>query len=161
MKQPAAPTLYYKRSRFTTRLPTDRHYTASHYWLLEEESSLWRVGLTKFALRMMGDLVEYSVVVSGNERIEIGQVIGTVEGLKAVSDLYGIVQGKFLRSNPDLDRDITLVDHDPYGRGWLYQARGEPEPQNFDVQGYVSVLDAIIDRMLRERHEGAGDSAEG
>ena len=45
----------YKRSRFSTRLPEGRRYMGSHFWLLEEEASVWRVGFTKFAARMLGD----------------------------------------------------------------------------------------------------------
>ena len=56
-------TILYKRSRFSTRLPIDRRYTAGHYWLAEEEHGVWRVGFTKFATRMLGDLVEYAFSV--------------------------------------------------------------------------------------------------
>jgi Glycine cleavage system H protein (lipoate-binding) len=51
--------LTYKRERFATRLPVDRVYTRSHYWLLEVEPAVWRIGFTKFASRMLGDIVEY------------------------------------------------------------------------------------------------------
>ena len=47
--------LVYKRNRFATRLPTDRFYTRSHYWLREVEPAVWRIGFTKFATRMLGD----------------------------------------------------------------------------------------------------------
>lgn len=103
--------------------------------------------------------MEYSFGVSPGGRVEVGAVIGAVEGLKAVSELYNLVGGEFLGGNPDVGRDITLIDHDPYGKGWLYRAQGTAEPRNFDVQGYVGVLDATIDKMLRERHKGAEDDA--
>ncbi len=151
-------TLYYKRSRFSTRLPTGRLYTRSHYWLVEQEPGLWRVGLTKFATRMLGDLVEYGFGVKGGDKVEIGQVIGWVEGFKAVSDLYCVVGGEFAGPNSELEQDITVVESDPYGKGWLYQARGAPEPESVDVHGYILILDATIDRMLRERHEKPDDA---
>lgn len=160
MKQREASTVYYKRSRFTTRLPVGRRYTASHFWLFEEETGVWRVGFTKFAIRMMGDLVEYGFAVAPGDAVEVGQPIGSVEGLKAVTDLYCIVSGKFLGGNPELGRDITLVDSSPYDRGWIYRVQGTPEPSNFDVQGYVAVLDATIDKMLSERHKGADERDE-
>jgi glycine cleavage system H protein len=148
---------YYKRSRFSTRLPQDRRYTASHYWLAEEEVGVWRVGWTKFATRMLGDLVEFGFEVPAGSAIEIGAKIGWVEGFKAVADLYSVVTGDLVGVNPDLDGDITLADTDPYGRGWLYRARGAPDPGTTGVEGYVAVLDATIDKMLASRHDGGED----
>jgi glycine cleavage system H protein len=147
----------YKRSRFSTRLPEGRRYAASHFWLLEEEPGVWRVGFTKFAARMLGDLVEYEFSAQPASRVELGQSIGWVEGFKAVSDLFSVAQGEFLGPNPELARDITLADHDPYQKGWLYRVRGEPDPKATSVEGYIAVLDATIDKMLDSRHSG-GDS---
>jgi glycine cleavage system H protein len=149
-------TLPYRRSRFSTRLPIGRLYTAAHYWLDGDAGSRWRVGFTKFATRMLGDLVEYRFEVEPGGAIRLGQKIGWVEGFKAVSELYSVVDGAFLRSNPDLERDVTLVDGDPYTRGWLYEARGEPEPGGVDAPGYTAILDATIDKML-EKQGGPGD----
>jgi glycine cleavage system H lipoate-binding protein len=52
-----------------------------------------------------------------------------------------------------LKSDITLLESDPYGRGWLYAVRGRPESESVDVHGYVTILDATIDKMLESRHE--------
>lgn len=153
MTSGAEETIYYKRSRFTTRLPCGRRYTSSHYWLLEEGPGLWRVGFTKFATRMLGDLVESGFSVPTGETVEIGQAIGSVEGFKAISEVYSVAAGEFLGANPEFEQDITLVDTDPYGRGWLYRVRGQPEPSSVDVYGYVAVLDATIDKMRRSRNE--------
>ena len=144
-------TIYYKRSRFSTRLPAGRQYTASHHWLAEESPGLWRVGFTKFATRMLGDLVEFGFDVKPGDRVEVGQAIGWVEGFKAVSDLYCVMEGEFAGSNPELEADITLADSDPYERGWLYSVRGEPEPASVDVQGYIEILDLTIDRMHKKQ----------
>ncbi|MBI3693791.1 MAG: glycine cleavage system protein H [Acidobacteria bacterium] len=133
-------------------------YTPSHYWLVEEEPAVWCVGLTKFATRMLGDLVEYSFGVQEGDRVEIGQVIGWVEGFKAVTDVYCAVAGEFAGVSPRLQQDITVVESDPYGEGWLYQARGTPEPHSVDVHGYIAILDATIDRMLQSRHERSEDA---
>ena len=62
------PDIHYKRSRFSTRLPWDRLYTASHFWVLEAEPGRWRVGLTKFAARMLGDVVDLEFEVAGRRR---------------------------------------------------------------------------------------------
>lgn len=149
-----AETLYYRRARFTTRLPRGRFYVRSHYWLHLVEMDLWRVGLTRFATRMLGDLVEFGFEVEPGAGVESGQSIGWVEGFKAVSDIYCSVTGQLVRANPDLERDSTLLDNDPYDLGWLYEVRGDPEPERLDVQGYASLLDATIDRMLSQSEEG-------
>ncbi len=146
------PTIRYKRSRFTTRLPVERLYTPSHYWLTEEEPGLWRVGFTQFATRMLGDMVEIFWVVQPENPVTNGQVIGTVEGMKAVAEIYCAVNGTFMGINPMLQTDITLVDTDPYGEGWLYRVRGTPEPLAVNVHGYISTLDQIIDKLLANRH---------
>jgi glycine cleavage system H protein len=51
-----------------------------------------------------------------------------------------------------LAQNITLVDSDPYYKGWLYQVRGGPDPASVDVHGYMAVLDATIDKMLQSRY---------
>jgi glycine cleavage system H protein len=144
-------TLSYRRSRFSTRLPLGRRYTAAHYWLDAREDDRWRVGFTKFATRMLGELVEHRFEPKDGDAVGLGQQIGWVEGFKAVSEVYAVVSGRFLAANPELDADVTLVDTDPYGRGWLYEARGTIDPDALDARGYAAHLDATIDRMLAKQ----------
>ncbi len=146
-------TLVYKRSRFSSRLPVQYRYTASHYWLQEHEPGIWQVGFTKFATRMLGEMVEFDFKVQPGARIEAGQVLGWTEGFKAMSDIYSAASGDFVGANPALAANITLADHTPYGEGWLYQVRGVPDSGYTDVNGYVAILDATIDKMLRSRHD--------
>jgi len=146
-------TVYFKQARFTTRLPREHTYSASHYWLHELEPGLWRVGLTKFATRMLGDLVEHEFRPSPGEPVAVGDAIGWIEGFKALSDIYCVAGGEFAGGNPELQRDLTRVDADPYDTGWLYQVRGEPEPGALDVEGYVAHLTGTIDRMLAEQQQ--------
>src|SRR5262249_23529734 len=117
---PNACTISYRRSRFSTRLPPDRRYTPSHFWVLEEGPGLWRVGFTKSATRMLGDLVEYGFEVKPGATVSLGETIGWIEGFKATTDLFCVASGAFRRTNTDLETDPTLLDGDPYGRGWLY-----------------------------------------
>ena len=149
----SAAELIYKRARFGTRLPTDRLYTRSHYWLIESQPGVWRVGFTKFATRMLGDIVEYSFDVEPGNRVEPGGRLGWIEGFKAVSDVYSAASGEFVGPNADLRADITLVETEPYWHGWLYEVLGAPEPGTMDASGYATVLDATIDKMLASRHE--------
>jgi len=160
MSKPESESLLYKRSRFTTRLATNLRYTAAHYWLIEEERGIWRVGFTKFATRMLGDLVEYAFTINAGDRVMLGQEIGSIEGFKAVTTLFSVAEGEFLGTNGVLAEDITAVESDPYGRGWLYRVKGQPDPASVDVQGYIAILDATIDRMLESRH-AEGKTPEG
>jgi len=152
--KPSSPPPYdpsqvilYKRSRFQSRLPKGRLYTPSHFWLAEVEPGVWRVGFTRFATRMLGDMVEHGFEVKIDEPIRVGQTIGWVEGFKALTDLYSVADGTFAGTNAELEQDSTLIDKDPYNRGWLYLVRGAPDPNSVDVQGYIQMLDATIDKM--------------
>ena len=146
-------TLYYKRARFSSRLPNSYLYTPAHFWLHAIEPGLWRIGFTRFALRMLGDLVEQTWSVAAGDVVSPGQVIGSVEGFKAVSDIYCVAAGEFVSANAELQRDSSLLDNDPYDRGWLYCVRGKPEPESVDVAGYTGFLDATIDTMLKKTNE--------
>jgi glycine cleavage system H protein len=154
-------TVYYRRSRFTTHLPVDRRYSRAHYWLLEESAGVWQVGFTKFATRMLGDIVEFEFSTAPGAAIAVGDEIGSIEGLKAVTSVFSAGTGRFLGEGASLRHDVTLAESDPYGRGWLYRLQGQPAPDTVDVHGYVAILDATIDKMLESRHADAGDQDEG
>ena len=139
--------LYYSRSLFRTRLLGDRLYTASHFWIQEQEPGLWRVGLTKFASRMLGDVVEVGWEVADGADVAVGDSIGWFEGFKARSDVYCVASGVFAGANPELIDRIALVDDDRYRRGWLYAVRGRPDPAAMDMHGYAALLDATIERL--------------
>jgi glycine cleavage system H protein len=145
--RPLPEELHYRRSLFRTRLLGDRLYTASHFWIQEREPGLWRVGLTKFASRMLGDVVEIGWEVAAGAAVAVGDSIGWFEGFKARSDLYCVASGAFDGANPELVERIALVDDDRYGRGWLYAVRGTPEPAALDMRAYAALLDETIDRM--------------
>lgn len=141
------PDIYYKRSRFSTRLPWDRLYTASHFWVRETEPGVWQVGLTKFAARMLGEVVDLAFDVQDDEAIEVGQTIGSLEGFKARTELYAVASGRFAGGNPALAQSLEALDTDRYGAGWLYLVRGVPDADARDAGGYAHILDATIDRM--------------
>jgi glycine cleavage system H protein len=157
---PPSQTVYYRRSRFTTHLPIDRRYSPAHYWLLEESTGVWLVGLTKFATRMLGDVVEFEFTAGPGSEIQVGDEIGSIEGLKAVTSIFAAGAGRFQGEGTPLRGDVTLAESDPYGKGWLYRLQGEPAADTVDVQGYVAILDATIDKMLASRYDGA-ESGEG
>ena len=148
--------VYYRRSRFTTHLPIDRRYSPAHYWLLEETPGVWRVGFTRFATRMLGDIVGFEFSARPSDAIVAGDDIGSIEGLKAVTSVFAAGDGRFLGEGEALRQDVTLADSDPYGAGWLYRLQGTPAANAVDVHKYIAILDATIDAMLLNRHaEGA------
>jgi glycine cleavage system H protein len=146
----------YKRCRFRARLPADFLYSRSHFWLARVEEELWRVGLTKFGTRLLGEMVDHGFGVESNAPVALGQVIGWVEGFKAISDLGCQVEGRFAEGNPALQTDLALINQDPHGAGWLYAVKGRPDPECVRVKGYVQILDRMIDRMLAARGSGRG-----
>ena len=148
-----AEEIPYKRSRFSTRLLENRLYTAGHSWLEEEENDLWRIGFTKFAVRMLGEIVELGFETEAGADVETGQVIGWTEGFKAVTDIFSPLTGRFEGFNAAVENQVTLLTSDPYNKGWLFKIRGRPSDDCLDVQGYVTLLDTTIDKMLGQRHE--------
>ncbi len=150
---PTAPTktLHYKRSRFTTHLPVGYLYSPSHGWIARQTDGLWRVGLTKFATRMLGDMVDHGFELPPEAPVRSGQIIGWVEGFKAISDIFCVADGNFTGANPVLKEKITLVNKDPYGAGWLYAVRGEPDAKCVDVHAYKDMLDKTIDKILEKQ----------
>ena len=150
-------TLLYKRARFVTHLPVDRLYSPSHFWIAKHEAGLWRVGFTRFATRMLGEIVEHEFQVATGATVVSGQIIGWIEGFKAISDIYCVAEGKFAGGNLALTEEIELLGKEPYGAGWLYAIEGNPDSRCTDVHGYVGLLDATIDKML-EKQEYSEDA---
>ena len=148
-------TVLYKRATFVTHLPVEHLFTQSHSWLskVPETLNIWRVGYTKFALRMLGELVDVQLERRENEAVSVGDVIGSIEGFKAISDLYSAADGRYLRGNPDLASKLEAIAERPYDGGWLYEVEGEPDSRALDVNGYRNLLDATIDRLLQKEQE--------
>lgn len=144
-------TIFYKRSHFATHLPAEAVFSPSHSWARQLGEGLCRVGFTKFATRMLGEMVDHKFEAEAGAEVKPGQILGWVEGFKAISDVYAIAQGVFVRSNPRLREEISLVSSQPYGEGWLYEVRGDPDARCLDAAAYSSVLDATIDKMLEKQ----------
>ena len=142
----------YKHARFSARFPKDYRYSLSHYWmaLVDREQGIWRVGFTKFATRMLGELVEADFEVPVGGAIASGQEIGWVEGFKAASNVYSVIDGEFLGMNPILAEDACIIRSSPYEDGFLYEAKGSPEANALDVSGYEAHLDSLIAEMEKD-----------
>jgi len=123
-------------------IPQDLRYTAEHEYLkATDEENVFLVGITDYAQGELGDVV-FVELPSAGAAFERNAVFGTVEAVKAVSDLYCPVAGEVVESNAALDANPALVNSDPYGEGWMIRIRvSDP-----------SELDATMDAAAYEAH---------
>jgi glycine cleavage system H protein len=97
--------------------PSELKYTKDHEWLRVEGDTAY-VGITEFAQGELGDIVYVEIETEGQEVGE-GEVFGSVEAVKTVSDLFMPVSGTILEVNQELEASPELVNEDPYGKGWM------------------------------------------
>jgi glycine cleavage system H protein len=98
--------------------PENLRYTKEHEWVKQEEGNIFLVGITDYAQRELGDIVYVEVETIGKS-MNAGEVFGTVEAVKTVSDLFLPVAGTIKELNPALANAPDLVNTDPYGKGWM------------------------------------------
>ena len=103
-------------------IPSDLLYTNEHEYLKAEGSDVMVVGITDFAQGELGDVV-YVELPKVGATYEAHQVFGTIEAVKAVSELFSPVAGEVIEVNPRLDAEPSLVNSDPYGDGWMIKMR--------------------------------------
>ncbi len=103
--------------------PDGLRYTEEHEYLTAtDESGVYRVGITDYAQGELGDVVYIELPAVG-ESFEKRATFGTIEAVKAVSDLYCPVAGEVVAVNESLEDDPTSVNSDPYGTGWMIRLR--------------------------------------
>jgi glycine cleavage system H protein len=101
--------------------PADLRYTKDHEWVrLEGDTAV--IGITDFAQRELGDIVYVEVETIGKE-LQVGDVFGTVEAVKTVSDLFLPLSGTISELNKALANAPELVNNDPYGAGWMIKMK--------------------------------------
>ncbi|PEN13729.1 glycine cleavage system protein H [Longibacter salinarum] len=98
--------------------PDDLYYTEDHEWLRMNDDGTATIGITDFAQSELGDIVFVEVEPDGTE-LDEGDVFGTVEAVKTVSELYMPVAGTLVEFNEELDVAPESVNEEPYGNGWL------------------------------------------
>ena len=97
--------------------PSNLKYTKDHEWI-KLDGNVATVGITDFAQRELGDIVYVEVETIG-KKLNAGEVFGTVEAVKTVSDLYMPISGTVSELNPGLANEPELVNSDPYNKGWM------------------------------------------
>lgn len=101
--------------------PTNLRYTKDHEWL-SLEGDIATIGITDFAQKELGDIVYVEVETIGKE-MQAGEIFGSVEAVKTVSDLYLPVSGTILELNAALAGVPEAVNNDPYGGGWMIKMK--------------------------------------
>ncbi len=101
--------------------PTDRRYSEDHEWIAVD-GEVAVVGITDFAQQELGDIVYVELPASG-QQVKAGDVLGTIESVKAVSEILAPVAGTVVDSNQELDAKPEAVNEDPHGSGWYCKLR--------------------------------------
>ena len=101
--------------------PVELKYTKDHEWV-KIDGDIATIGVTDFAQKELGDIVYVEVETIG-ETIEAGEVFGTVEAVKTVSDLFMPVTGEILEFNGELESSPELVNDAPYTEGWMVKVK--------------------------------------
>lgn len=113
--------------------PNELKYTKDHEWARIEGDVVY-IGITDYAQSELGEIVYVDVATEG-DTLEAGEVFGSIEAVKTVSDLMLPISGEVLELNSDLEDQPELVNEDSYGRGWIIKLK----PTNVtDMEGLLS-----------------------
>lgn len=108
-------------------IPSELKYTKDHEWIKIEDNMV-TVGITDFAQNELGDIV-YVDVDTIDDIVEEGEVFGSVEAVKTVSDLFMPLTGKVAEFNESLEDEPELVNTDPYEKGWIIKVEIDEQCQ--------------------------------
>lgn len=102
-------------------VPTDLRYNASHEWIrLDGDTAI--VGITDHAQAELTDVVFVEPPAIGR-LVDVGDPTAVVESVKAASDIYAPCSGEIVETNPEVEADPSLINTDPYGKGWIFKLR--------------------------------------
>ncbi len=129
-----------------SEIPQGLRYSEEHEYLKPTgEDDVFQVGITDYAQGELGDIVFLELPAEG-DAFDRGAAFGTVEAVKAVSDLYCPAGGEVVAVNDALDDDPSLVNSDPYGEGWMIRLRIAD----------ASEVDGLMDAAAYAEHVGEG-----
>ena len=121
--------------------PSELKYTKDHEWV-KLEGNVATVGITDFAQSELGDIV-FVDVDTVDDDLNAGEVFGSVEAVKTVSDLYLPVSGKVIEFNEGLEGEPELVNTDPYGKGWIVKvelSEGADQSELLTAEQYQELI---------------------
>ena len=102
-------------------IPAELKYTKEHEWAKIEDDTV-TIGITHFAQDQLGDVVFVELPEVGDD-LTADATFGSIEAVKAVSDLYAPISGEVIAINEDLENDPASVNNDPYGKGWMIKVK--------------------------------------
>ena len=120
-------------------VPEELQYTKSHEWVRTEDDTA-TIGITDHAQDELGDVVFVELPEAGTT-FDAGDSFGTVESVKAVSDLYAPVGGEVVEVNEALDDAPEKINEDPYGEGWIIKLRVSNEADLLSASDYEQFLE--------------------
>jgi glycine cleavage system H protein len=127
-------------------IPDDLQYTKEHEWAREVGRSV-RVGITDYAAKTLNDVV-YVASSKVNDMVVQFKSMGTVESIKAVSELYSPLSGTVIRVNTELDSHPELVNKSPYSEGWLVEVKAldfaSDRKRLLDAKQYAAHLETLL-----------------
>lgn len=118
------------------KFPENLKYSKEHEWV-RIEGDVAYVGITDFAQKELGEIVYVDVTTEG-ETLAQGDVFGSIEAVKTVSDLFIPVDATIVELNPALEDSPELINNDPYGEGWIIKVEMKDESQ---LEGLLSAED--------------------
>ena len=124
-------------------IPVELKYSDDHEWCRVEGEYAY-VGITEFAQSELGDIVFVDIQTEG-ETLAAGDVFGTIEAVKTVSDAFLPVSGVVEEVNPAIDADPSLVNTDPYGEGWMVKVK-MANPAELDALLTAEQYTALIEK---------------
>lgn len=120
-------------------IPEGLKYTKDHEWIKVEGEEA-TIGVTDFAQGELGDIVYVEIETEGDD-LDQGDVFGTVEAVKTVSDLFMPISGKVIAINEELESAPEIVNSDPYGQGWM-------------IKVAISDMEGLNDTLSAEDYKG-------
>ena len=107
--------------------PDDFYYTKDHEWL-KVQGNTGTIGITEYAQKQLGDIV-YIELPEVGDRFEAGDPIGSIESVKAVSEVFCPVSGEMIEVNEKVATEPDLVNSDAHGAGWLVKIKIEDKSE--------------------------------
>ncbi len=124
-------------------VPANLKYSDDHEWCRVEGEYAY-IGITDFAQSELGDIVFVDIPTEG-ETVAAGDVFGSIEAVKTVSDAFSPVSGVVEEINPAIDSDPALVNKDPYGEGWMIKVKMSA-PEEVDALLTAEQYEALIEK---------------
>ncbi|MBS1515466.1 MAG: glycine cleavage system protein GcvH [Bacteroidetes bacterium] len=107
--------------------PKNLKFTNDHEWV-DVNGAVASIGITDYAQSELGDIIYLDITAAVNDQVKQGDVIGTIEAVKTVSEIYSPISGKIVEINTGINDVPSIINTDPYERGWIIKI----EPDNAD-----------------------------